>query len=51
MAQVRGLGAALLGLWLLLHGLVSIIGLHFTGLGILLGVLALVSGILILLGR
>ncbi len=51
MAHARGLGAALLGIWLLLHGLVQIIGLSFAGLPIILGLLALVSGILILLGK
>lgn len=50
-ARLRGLGMTLLGIWLLLEGLVSIVNLHFTGLGILLGILALVAGILILLGR
>lgn len=51
MAHARGLGAALLGIWLLLHGLVQIIGLSFAGLPVILGLLALVSGILILLGK
>ena len=45
------LGVTLLGVWLILHGLAMVIGLHFVGFSMLLGILALVSGILIILGR
>jgi hypothetical protein len=45
------LGVSLLGVWLILHGLAMVIGLTFAGFPMLLGILALVSGILILLGR
>jgi hypothetical protein len=48
---VSGTGFALLGVWLIIMGLVQVINLHFSGLGLLQGVLALVAGILILLGR
>jgi hypothetical protein len=47
----RGLGTLLLGVWLLLHGLTALIGLHFPFLGTLMAVLALISGILLLVGR
>jgi hypothetical protein len=47
----RGLGVLLLGVWLVLHGLSALVGFGFTGLGVLMAVLALVSGILILVGR
>jgi hypothetical protein len=46
------LGLRLLGVWLLVTGLLILApGLHFSGAGTLLAVLALVAGILILLGR
>ena len=45
------LGLAALGIYLILQGLVSMIGLAFNGLGLLLGVLALVAGVLLLIGR
>ena len=51
MATVRNFGMILLGIWLILHGLVSLFGLAFSGLPIILGILALVAGILILLGK
>ena len=51
MATVRNFGMILLGIWLILHGLVSLAGLTFSGLPIILGILALVAGIFILLGR
>ncbi len=51
MATVRNFGMILLGIWLILHGLVSLAGLTFAGLPIILGILALVAGIFILLGR
>ncbi len=45
------LGLAALGIYLILQGLVSVIGLSFSGLGLLLGVLAIVAGVLLLVGR
>lgn len=51
MAKARGAGAALLGVWLILHGLVNIIGLSFHGMHLVLGILALVAGILLLVGQ
>jgi hypothetical protein len=45
------LGVALLGVWLVLYGLTGVIHLSFIGLPMLLAILALVAGILILLGR
>jgi hypothetical protein len=49
--RTRSLGVPLLGVWLILSGLISIINLSFAGLGLLMGLLALVAGILLLLGR
>lgn len=48
---MRNIGMVLLGALLILYGLVEIIGLSFKGLDVLMGVLALVSGILIILRR
>jgi hypothetical protein len=45
------IGITLLGIWLILMGLTQVIGLSFHGLPLLEGVLALVAGIMILLGR
>jgi hypothetical protein len=47
----RSLGLLLLGIWLTLTGLVSLIGLGFGGLGTLMGLLALAAGVALLFGR
>lgn len=45
------IGIALLAVYLILVGLVHLLGLHFSGLGLLQGLLALIAGILLLVGR
>jgi hypothetical protein len=47
----RNLGMLLLGIWLILSGLISLLGLSFEGLGTLMGILALAAGALILAGK
>ena len=47
----RNLGMLLLGVWLVLNGLVSLLSLSFSGLGMLMALLALLAGLLILAGR
>ncbi len=47
----ENLGFLLLAIWLILEGLISLFALSFTGLGIIMGILALAAGILILIGR
>ena len=47
----RNLGTLLLGIWLVLTGLIRIIDLSFSGLGVIMAVLALVAGLLIVVGR
>jgi uncharacterized membrane protein YkgB len=47
----RSTGLLLLGIYLVLHGLISLIGLRFAYIGVLEGLLALIAGILILIGR
>ncbi len=49
--QGRSIGMVLLGLYLILAGLVALLGLTFAGLPMLMGILALVAGIAILAGR
>jgi uncharacterized membrane protein HdeD (DUF308 family) len=48
---MKNLGLLLLGVWLLLTGLISIINLHFAGLPVLMGVLAIVAGVLLIIKR
>ncbi len=43
------LGFILLGIWLILEGLITLLGLTFAGLNIIMGLLALAAGIIILL--
>ncbi len=43
------LGYILLAIWLILEGLILLLGLTFAGLNIIMGLLALVAGIIILL--
>ncbi len=45
------IGNVCLGVYLLLQGLVLLLGLSFVGLSILLGVLAIVAGVLLIAGR
>lgn len=47
----KELGLILLAVWLILTGLVQLLGLSFTGLPVILGLLAVAAGILILIGR
>lgn len=51
MRLTKNLGMLLLGIWLLLQGLEVLVGLSFNGLGTIEAVLALVAGILIMIGR
>ncbi len=43
-------GFVLLAIWLILTGLIALLGLSFSGLSLIMGLLALLAGILILLG-
>ena len=47
----QNLGMLLLGIWLIVNGLIALLGLSFQGLPLLMGILALAAGILILLRR
>jgi len=47
----RNLGMLLLGIWLILTGLAQVTSIPIPALGTLLALLAIVAGILILIGR
>ena len=47
----RNLGFLLLAIWLILYGLIGLLSLSFSGLGVIMAILAIAAGILILLER
>ena len=47
----KNLGLLLLAIWLILSGLVNLLGLSIAFLPIIMGVLAIAAGILILMGK
>jgi hypothetical protein len=47
----KNLGMILLAVWLIISGLIQLLGLSFSGLGLLMGILAIAAGVLIALGR
>lgn len=46
----KSLGTLLLAVWLILHGLIQFIHLSFSGLGMVMGGLAVAAGALLILG-
>jgi hypothetical protein len=51
MKITRNWGMLLLAAWLILSGLITLLGLSFSGLGAVMGILAVAAGILIVIGR
>jgi hypothetical protein len=51
MKLTKNLGMLLLGVWLIVRGLEPLINLSFSGLDTIMGVVAVVAGVLILVGR
>lgn len=51
MKLTKNLGMLLLGVWLIIQSLESLVGLSFRGLGTLEAILALIAGALIIVGR
>ncbi len=47
----RTLGFQLLAVWLILTGLIQLLNFNFTGLSIIMAILAIAAGVLILLDR
>lgn len=44
----KNIGFKLLGVWLILEGLIQLFDLHFDGIGIVIGIIALLAGVLII---
>ena len=51
MKVIRNLGMLLLAAWLVLTGLIPLLNLSFSGLGTVMAILAIASGVLIVVGR
>jgi hypothetical protein len=51
MKITRNIGFLLLAIFLILYGLIALLGLSFAGLGVIMGLLAIAAGIFILIGR
>lgn len=47
----QNIGMLLLAIWLILYGLIALFSLSFSGLGVIMGLLAIAAGIFILIGR
>jgi hypothetical protein len=47
----RNLGMVLLAIWLILTGLMPLLNLSFQGVGTIMAILAIASGVLLLMGR
>jgi len=47
----RNLGMLLLAIWLILTGLIPLLNLSFQGIGTIMAILAIASGVLLLIGR
>ncbi len=47
----KNLGMILLGIWLIMTGLIPLLHFNFEGLSLIMAILAIVSGLLILLDR
>ena len=47
----RALGFLLLGIWLVIQGLSQIVSLHFQGLPLIMGILAIAAGVLLIIRR
>lgn len=51
MRFTKNIGMLLLAIWLILTGLITLLNFSFTGLGIVMAILAIASGVLIAIGR
>jgi hypothetical protein len=51
MKITRNIGMLLLALWLILTGIIPLLNLGFSGLGIVMAILAIAAGVLIAIGR
>lgn len=46
--RYKCIGFKLLSVWLIMEGLIQLFSLHFNGIGIVMGIIALVAGVLII---
>jgi hypothetical protein len=51
MKVTRSIGMLLLSIWLILTGRLGVVNFSFSGLGIIMAILAIAAGVFILLGR
>jgi hypothetical protein len=51
MNLTKNLGMLLLGIWLIATGLLQVVSIHVPAIGPILALLAIVAGVLILMGR
>lgn len=51
MKVTKSLGMLLLGVWLIISGVVPLLNLSFSGLGTVMAFLAVIAGVLIIVGR
>ena len=51
MRLTKKLGMILLGIWLIVSGLIALLNFSFTGLPVIMAILAIAAGVLILLDR
>jgi hypothetical protein len=49
--MTRNLGMLLLAIWLILTGLMPLLNLSFQGVGTIMAILAIASGVMLLIGR
>jgi hypothetical protein len=49
--KAKGLGTLLLAIWLIASGVITILNLSFTGMNIIMAVIAIAAGVLIILRR
>jgi hypothetical protein len=47
----KNLGLVLLGIWLIVTGLIALLHFNFQGLYVIMAILAIASGVLVLIGR
>ena len=51
MRMTKNVGMLLLAVWLIVTGLIPLLNLSFSGLGVIMAILAIAAGALIIVGR
>ena len=51
MKMTKNVGMLLLAVWLIVTGLIPLLNLSFSGLGVIMAILAIAAGALIIVGR